>query len=172
MTWKERIAAQLPQLQKDVRKLTRNHHEGLDLVMDTVEKALRSEQLYNEQNNFNAWLFAIMKNIFLQEKRGMVRWIDISDAWLIPGVDYRESNHDRELILAEIMKLECGISKRILLLSLRGYTNKEMARAMRISNEAVRQRIHYARFLLRRKLQPLWPKDSLHARIIRHGKRA
>ena len=47
-----------------------------------------------------------------------------------------------------------------------------MARAMRISNEAVRQRIHYARFLLRRKLQPLWPKDSLHARIIRHGKRA
>lgn len=63
------IAAMRGTLQVFTRKFTHNRDEGLDLVQDTILKALTYRDKFREDTNLKGWLFTIMRNTFINNYR-------------------------------------------------------------------------------------------------------
>ena len=54
-------------------KLTANREEANDWVQDTSIKALDNEEKYVPDTNFKGWMYTIMRNIFINNYRKIVR---------------------------------------------------------------------------------------------------
>ena len=59
--------------------LTSNRDDAYDLLQDTTLKALENEDKYVENVNFKGWVFTIMRNIFINNYRKVVRESTIID---------------------------------------------------------------------------------------------
>jgi len=63
------IETLLPDLTRFARVLTRNEDDAHDLVQDCVERALRKHELYQDGTSLKSWLFTLMRNLFVSQKR-------------------------------------------------------------------------------------------------------
>ena len=63
------IETLLPDLTRFARVLTRNEDDAHDLVQDCVERALRKHALYQDGTSLKSWLFTLMRNLFVSQKR-------------------------------------------------------------------------------------------------------
>jgi RNA polymerase sigma-70 factor (ECF subfamily) len=59
----------LPDLNRFARALTRNEDDAHDLVQDCVERALKKRALFNDGSSLKSWLFTVMRNIFISQRR-------------------------------------------------------------------------------------------------------
>lgn len=59
--------------------LTSNRDDAYDLLQDTTLKALDNADKYVENTNFKGWVFTIMRNIFINNYRKVVRSATIID---------------------------------------------------------------------------------------------
>ncbi len=59
--------------------LTSNRDDAQDLLQDTTLKALDNEDKYVDNVNFKGWVFTIMRNIFINNYRRIVRSATIID---------------------------------------------------------------------------------------------
>ena len=59
--------------------LTRDTEAANDLYQDTLYKALSNQEKYNEGTNIKAWLFTIMRNIFINNYRRKAKQKTIFD---------------------------------------------------------------------------------------------
>ncbi|NDV65468.1 RNA polymerase sigma factor [Bacteroides sp. 224] len=63
-------------------KLTANREEANDLLQETSLKALDNEDKYTPDTNFKGWMYTIMRNIFINNYRKVVReqtYVDQTD---------------------------------------------------------------------------------------------
>src|SRR5688572_26804196 len=51
------------------RRFTSDREESLDLVQDTILKALMHKEKFREDTNLKGWLFTIMRNTFINNYR-------------------------------------------------------------------------------------------------------
>src|SRR5690606_10447663 len=58
-----------PQLKPYAIKLTRNTEDANDLVQDTLARAFINKNKYRDGTNLRAWLYAIMRNTFINNYR-------------------------------------------------------------------------------------------------------
>ena len=59
--------------------LTSNRDDAYDLLQDTTLKALDNEDKYVDNVNFKGWVFTIMRNIFINNYRKVVRSATVID---------------------------------------------------------------------------------------------
>ncbi|MDE6629158.1 MAG: sigma-70 family RNA polymerase sigma factor [Muribaculaceae bacterium] len=59
--------------------LTSNRDDAYDLLQDTTLKALDNQDKYVENVNFKGWVFTIMRNIFINNYRKVVRSATVID---------------------------------------------------------------------------------------------
>ncbi|NKB44777.1 MAG: sigma-70 family RNA polymerase sigma factor [Alphaproteobacteria bacterium] len=59
----------LPDLTRFARSLTRSEDDAYDLVQDCVERALLKKEYYEDGTNLKSWLFTMMRNLFISQKR-------------------------------------------------------------------------------------------------------
>ena len=59
----------LPDLNRFARVLARNEDDAHDLVQDCVERALKKRALFNDGSSLKSWLFTVMRNIFISQRR-------------------------------------------------------------------------------------------------------
>lgn len=59
----------LPDLTRFARSLTRSEDDAYDLVQDCVERALLKTEYYEQGTNMKSWLFTMMRNLFISQKR-------------------------------------------------------------------------------------------------------
>ena len=73
----EKIESQLLALQGNMRNfaysLTLNRDDAEDLLQDTTLKVLDNQEKFTENVNFKGWVLTIMKNIFINNYRKIVR---------------------------------------------------------------------------------------------------
>jgi len=69
----ERIVALLPRLRRFARSLSRNQHDADDLTQVAVERALRNRDQFRDGANLAAWMFGIMKNAWIDDRRARGR---------------------------------------------------------------------------------------------------
>ena len=59
--------------------LTSNRDDAYDLLQDTTLKVLDNQDKYTENTNFKGWVFTIMRNIFINNYRRVVRSATVVD---------------------------------------------------------------------------------------------
>jgi RNA polymerase sigma-70 factor, ECF subfamily len=69
----ERIVELLPRLRRFARSLSRNQHDADDLVQSVVERAWRNLEQLKPGANLGSWMFGIMKNAWIDDRRSRAR---------------------------------------------------------------------------------------------------
>ncbi len=88
-------------------KLTRNLEDATDLTQETMTKAFYNHDKFREGTNMKAWLYTIMKNIFINQYRRQVNSQVVTDdtdnQYYINSHSQRTGNlGDQNMILKDI----------------------------------------------------------------------
>lgn len=67
------LTALLPRLRRFARGLTHDGADADDLCQQTVERALKSRQQWQEGTRLDAWVYKIMRNQWIDEMRARTR---------------------------------------------------------------------------------------------------
>lgn len=73
MDFKKDLVSIQDELLRFAFKLTANREEANDLLQETALKALDNEDKYAPDTNFKGWMYTIMRNIFINNYRKVVR---------------------------------------------------------------------------------------------------
>lgn len=73
MTFKKDLIGVQNDLLRFAYKLTSDREEANDLLQETSLKALDNEDKYMPDTNFKGWIYTIMRNIFINNYRKVVR---------------------------------------------------------------------------------------------------
>ena len=140
--------------------LTRDNESAKDLIQETMYRAVANREKYNFGTNIKAWLYTIMRNIFINNYRRKVKQNVILDA--TPNDFYLDHNQAAVANLAESsIKLKeiqkevhhlPSIFKNPFLLYFEGYKYHEIAEMLHEPLGTIKSRIHFARKLLKEKV--------------------
>jgi RNA polymerase sigma factor (sigma-70 family) len=141
--------------------LTRDKESAKDLVQETVYKAIANREKYINGTNIKAWLYTIMRNIFINDYRKKRKQNIIFD--YTPNdflLDYNQSSvsnlAESKLSLKEIEEAVYylpSIFKQPFLLYFDGYKYHEIAGILHEPLGTIKSRIHFARKLLKKKIR-------------------
>ncbi len=140
--------------------LTRDIEAADDLFQETLYKALANKEKYNVGTNIKAWLFTIMRNIFINDYRRKARQKTILDStsndYLINLKQAIVSNvAESDMRVKEIKKAIQQlpeIFKTPFLLYFDGYKYNEIADVLNEPLGTIKSRIHFARKLLKEQI--------------------
>ncbi len=133
--------------------LTKNMEDAKDLYQETAYRAMTNMDKFRPGTNLKAWLFTIMKNIFINNYRKKVKSntiVDVTDnLYYINSGDVAISNRAESNILMEelvemIEKLDESIRVPFLM-HYQGYKYQEIADHLDLPLGTVKSRIFFAR---------------------------
>lgn len=141
-------------------KLTSNREEADDLLQETSLKALDNEDKFTPDTNFKGWVFTIMRNIFINNYRRVVReqtFVDHSDnkyQLSMPqesGFDSTEGAYDlkemRRVVNALVDDYRIPFSMHVA-----GFKYREIADKLNLPLGTVKSRVFFARQRLQEEL--------------------
>lgn len=140
--------------------LTRDTEAANDLYQETLYKALANRDKYNVGTNIKAWLFTIMRNIFINNYRRKAKQKTIFDntpnEFLINQKQATVSNAaESDMRIKEINAAIQGlpeIFRTPFLLYFDGYKYNEIADVLHEPLGTIKSRIHFARKLLKEQI--------------------
>ncbi|MCU0394801.1 MAG: RNA polymerase sigma factor [Chitinophagaceae bacterium] len=141
--------------------LTRDHEMANDLLQETMYRALANREKYNIGTNIKAWLYTIMRNIFINNYRRKAKQNTIFDK--TPNeflLNYNqtvvanpaEGNIKLKEIHAALESLP-EIFRKPFMLYFDGYKYHEIADMLEEPLGTIKSRIHFARKLLKAHLE-------------------
>ena len=139
-------------LKPHAMRLTRDINDAEDLIQETIVRALTNEDKFQEGTNIKAWLFTIMKNIFINDyrkksKRNTV--IDTTDNLYYLNASTTISNAgERACVMNDIRNALMKISNELrvpFLMHYKGYKYHEIAEQLNLPLGTVKSRIFFAR---------------------------
>ena len=133
--------------------LTSNRDDAYDLLQDTTLKALDNEEKYAEGTNFKAWVFTIMRNIFINNYRRGQRaatMVDTTDNLYLLNLsrDSADESPEGSRSAAEITEAINSFSDEYRIpfsMHVTGYKYEEIAQQLGLPVGTVKSRIFYAR---------------------------
>ncbi|HWJ91757.1 MAG TPA: sigma-70 family RNA polymerase sigma factor [Flavisolibacter sp.] len=134
--------------------LTRDHEAANDLCQETIYKAFAYREKYQPGTNIRAWLYTIMRNIFINDYRRLGRRKKMLEA-----IQYAQqstvASSDIGLRLKEINSAIHdlpSIFRTACLLYFQGYRYQEIAFALNEPLGTIKSRIHFAKKMLQKQL--------------------
>jgi len=133
--------------------LTANPEDAKDLVQETMLKALVNRDKFVNPDNLKAWVYTIMKNIFINQYRRKVRskttFDDTNDQYFLNRFDEpSDRDPDTEYSINEIQKSINNLEdeyKVPFTMHNDGYKYKEIADELAIPIGTVKSRIFFSR---------------------------
>ena len=140
--------------------LTRDTEAANDLYQETLYKALANQEKYNAGTNIRAWLFTIMRNIFINNYRRRAKQKTIFDSTLneyllnsaAPAVANGAESTMRIKEINEAIRQLPEIFRNPFLLYFEGYKYQEISEALGEPLGTIKSRIHFARKLLKEQI--------------------
>jgi len=142
-------------------KLTRDMDDAEDLVQETMFRAFSNEDKFENGTKLKAWLYTIMKNIFINNYRKKVKRNTIIDT--TDNTYYLDSHAHATVNAGELSFVNKDIQDAILgisnefrvpfMMHYRGYKYHEIAEKLNLPLGTVKSRIFFARKALREKLR-------------------
>jgi RNA polymerase sigma-70 factor (ECF subfamily) len=142
--------------------LTRDTEAAKDLFQETLYRAISNKDKYNVGTNIKAWLYTIMRNIFINNYRRRAKQNTIFDSspneFLLnssPSVvinNSAESNLRMKDIQFAVHQLP-EIFRNPFLLYFDGYKYHEIADMLHEPLGTIKSRIHFARKLLKEQIE-------------------
>jgi RNA polymerase sigma factor (sigma-70 family) len=140
--------------------LTKDSETAKDLFQNTLYKALSNRDKYNSGTNIGAWLYTIMRNIFINDYRRKAKQKTIFDHsdnnFMINQNQVTTSNAAESEIRIKDVKMYINqlpeIFKTPFLLYFEGYKYNEIAESLKEPLGTIKSRIHFARKLLKEQI--------------------
>ena len=132
--------------------LTRDQEKAKDLYQETLYKAFAYRDKYHPDTNIKAWLYTIMRNIFINDYRRNNRKNIVYRQ--IEKTDYENSSELNIRIreINEVLYNMPSIFKTSCILYLQGYKYHEIAYVLNEPLGTIKSRIHFAKKIMQRKL--------------------
>jgi RNA polymerase sigma factor (sigma-70 family) len=155
------VASLRPMLQGLTRRFTTDRDESLDLVQDTILKALTYRDKFRSDTNIKGWLFTIMRNTFINNYRKKIRartsQDNSKDLFLLNVEDEHTFNRPHESMeFKEIWRNVNNIKDELIIpfkMHATGYKYHEIAEHLALPLGTVKNRIFHARKEIQKKLQ-------------------
>ena len=140
--------------------LTRDNESARDLLQETLLRALINKEKYNVGTNIKAWLYTIMRNIFINDYRKTKKYTIVKDETpneiLINSRQSAVSNAAETGLALKDIKENIHqlpvIFKDPFILYFEGYKYNEIASIYREPLGTIKSRIHFARKLLKQQM--------------------
>ncbi|MEQ1669336.1 MAG: sigma-70 family RNA polymerase sigma factor [Hyphomicrobium sp.] len=147
----DQLAALVPNLRAFARSLCGNPHQADDLVQETLVKAWKHQTSFTPGSNLKAWLFAILRNTFLSERRKHKYEVEDQDGILAGqlSVNGAQSGHmdmiDFEKAFAQLPDEQ---REALVLIGAEGFSYEEAALMCGCAVGTVKSRVNRARVKL------------------------
>jgi len=140
-------------LQAFAYKLTKNVEDSKDLFQETAFRALTNQDKFRQGTNLKAWLFTIMRNIFINNYRKKVKANTIFDAtdnqyYLNTGGETVQNGAESGILMQELQGMINSLDDSIrvpFLMHYYGYKYQEIAEQLDLPLGTVKSRIFFAR---------------------------
>ena len=142
-------------------KLTSDREEANDLLQETSLKALDNEEKYTPDTNFKGWIYTIMRNIFINNHRKVVRdqtFVDTTD-----NLYHLNTPHDLTLDstegvydLKEMHRIVNALPREYKIpfsMHVSGFKYREIAEKLNLPLGTVKSRIFFTRQKLQQELK-------------------
>ncbi len=134
-------------------KLTKNNEDSKDLYQETAYRALINQDKFRVGTNMKAWLFTIMRNIFINDYRKKIKKNTILDAtdnqyYLNSGGPTVINDANSAMMMDELQELvdKLDDSTRVpFLMHYYGYKYQEIAEQLDLPLGTIKSRIFFAR---------------------------
>lgn len=140
-------------LQAFAYKLTKNSEDSKDLYQETAFRALTNKDKFRPGTNLKAWLFTIMRNIFINNYRKKVKANTIFDStdnnyYLNSGSQIVNNGAESSILMQELKKMIASLDDSIripFVMHYYGYKYQEIADQLDLPLGTVKSRIFFAR---------------------------
>ncbi|MFN0013895.1 MAG: RNA polymerase sigma factor [Saprospiraceae bacterium] len=140
--------------------LTKNSEDAKDLYQETAFRALSNRDKFQPGTNFKAWMFTIMKNIFINNYRKKVKAKTILDTtdnqyYLNSGSHSTGNAAEGLILLKELNSMVSALHDSVrvpFLMHFEGFKYQEIADELALPLGTVKSRIFFARKELKEKI--------------------
>jgi RNA polymerase sigma-70 factor (ECF subfamily) len=127
--------------------------DAKDLYQETAFRAMTNREKFRPGTNFKAWLFTIMKNIFINNYRKKTKANTIMDStdnmyYINSGSISISNGAESSIMMQELTKMIAGLDDSIkipFLMHYQGYKYQEIADHLDLPLGTVKSRIFFAR---------------------------
>jgi RNA polymerase sigma-70 factor (ECF subfamily) len=146
----ELVVEQVPSLRRYARALTGNREMAEDLVQDTLARALSRLHLWRPAASIRPWLFTIMHNLHLNDRRRAARGpISVAEPQAL-AADRADSRTLIDDLDRALVQLPDDQRAAVLLVGLEEMSYEEAARILAIPQGTLMSRLSRGREQLRR----------------------
>lgn len=148
-------------LRSHALNFTKDPDDANDLLQDTLLKATRFAESFNQGTNIRGWLFVIMKNTFInnyhktqKSRLRLVQEDEISSANLANSASVNEALSN--FAVSDIKTALSNLPEMYVIPFIKyfeGYRYEEIAQELNIPIGTVKTHIHQARILLKKRLK-------------------
>jgi RNA polymerase sigma-70 factor (ECF subfamily) len=157
--------------------LTKNMEDAKDLYQETAYRAITNREKFLPGTNFKAWMFTIMKNIFINNYRKKVKANTIFDAtdnqyFINSSATLIRNEGESNIMMEELNGMVDSLDKSIqipFIMHYEGFKYQEIADELNLPLGTVKSRIFFARKELKEKINrrydglgKAWEKVSKH----------
>lgn len=146
------VEPQIPALRRYAFALARDHEAADDLVQDCLERAVSRWVLRRRDGNLRAWLFTILRNLYINQYRRRQRQgrFEPLDDFNSPAIDAtQEAGLGMRDLLSALNRLPEDQKSVLLLVSVEDLSYDETARVLDVPVGTVMSRLSRARQRLR-----------------------
>ena len=142
-------------------KLTKNGEDAKDLFQETAFRAMTNREKFRPGTNFKAWLFTIMKNIFINNYRKKVKANTIMDStdnmfYINSGSTVIANEADSNIMMDELTKMINNLEETMrvpFLMHYQGFKYQEIADHLELPLGTVKSRIFFERKELKQNVE-------------------
>jgi RNA polymerase sigma-70 factor (ECF subfamily) len=140
--------------------LTKNVEDAKDLQQETAFRALVNKDKFLPGTNFKAWIFTIMKNIFINNYRKKIKANTIFDStdnqyFINSGTNVVKNAAESDIMMQELTKMVTDLDDSIkipFVMHYEGFKYQEIAEELDLPLGTVKSRIFFARKELKTKV--------------------
>lgn len=145
---RERLVALLPSLRAFAFSLCGQHERADDLVQETLLRAWRHLDSFQEGTNLRAWLFTILRNTFISEMRKRRREVEDGDgkkAASLSVAPAQQGHIDMQDLRQALDLLPANQREALILVGAAGLSYDEAAEITKCAVGTVKSRVNRAR---------------------------
>lgn len=158
MAFEQELLALLPRLRRFARGLARDVADADDLCQASIERALKSWDQWQAGTRLDSWMYRIMRNIWIDNRRASARrgvHADIDDG-VMQIADDSQARMEASMELNDVDramdKLPDEQREAVMLVLVEGYSYKEAAEILEVPAGTLTSRLVRGREALMREL--------------------
>ncbi|HEV8015630.1 MAG TPA: sigma-70 family RNA polymerase sigma factor [Stellaceae bacterium] len=151
-TFPDDVVHYIPRLEKFAWRLARNRSDALDLVQETVLRALLHADQFLPGTNLSAWLNTILRNYFFNERRLRLRVVPVDPA-SFAGTAAIKGDQEAHAQMCSVSRHFAGLPaahrEALMLVGASGYSYETAAKIAGCPVGTMKSRVSRARIELR-----------------------